>query len=262
MTDISKQVVTDICEELDGEAHSLGFESHNYADVMRSLFDRTEALEAFISKQYPGFDVDEAMTLFNVPAESRRDDFLQQFRRDDVLATEGAEARYIEDGENACPSCGGSGHKDDATPAAQGVVKPLEWEVFDVGTAWAHSPFGTYRYNFPKLTLSTQKNYVVDEFEDCEMSSLEAAKAAAQDDYERRIRSAFTTPPADTVAEAVKAEREACAKWHDDWIADLVKEHGSYDPTTGQTEFPEWVDDRLEWHEDAANAFRARGEAT
>lgn len=27
-----------------------------------------------------------------------------------------AETRWIEDCENACPCCGGSGHKDDATP--------------------------------------------------------------------------------------------------------------------------------------------------
>lgn len=70
-------------------------------------------------------------------------------------------------------------------------VKPLAWEVFDAETAWAHSPFGTYRYDAPKLTLSTQKNYVGDGLGNWRMGDFEAAKAAAQADYERRILSAL-----------------------------------------------------------------------
>jgi len=34
-----------------------------------------------------------------------------------VFATTGAEERYVADTENACPACGGSGHKDDARAA-------------------------------------------------------------------------------------------------------------------------------------------------
>ena len=48
-----------------------------------------------------------------------------------IFATSGAEARYVEDGENACPVCGGSGHKDDAQAAldritAEAVDEALE----------------------------------------------------------------------------------------------------------------------------------------
>ena len=34
-----------------------------------------------------------------------------------VFSTTGAEERYVADTENACPACGGSGHKDDANAA-------------------------------------------------------------------------------------------------------------------------------------------------
>lgn len=64
----------------------------------------------------------------------------------------------------------------------------------------------------------------------------------------------------EAVAKAVAEEREAIAKLHDEELEALVEESGSYDPSTGQTEFPEWVEDRLEWHEDYAAKVRARSE--
>lgn len=41
-----------------------------------------------------------------------------QIARGDVFADADTEARWIEDSKNACPACGGSGHKDDAAPAS------------------------------------------------------------------------------------------------------------------------------------------------
>jgi hypothetical protein len=44
-----------------------------------------------------------------------------QIKAGAAFATSGAEERWVEDMENACPACGGSGHKDDAahTPERQ-----------------------------------------------------------------------------------------------------------------------------------------------
>ncbi|WP_133170010.1 hypothetical protein [Shimia abyssi] len=41
---------------------------------------------------------------------------------------------------------------------------------------------------------------------------------------------------------------DEAAQWHDEQIKILVNEEGSYDLTTGQSEFPEWVKDRLKVH--------------
>ena len=40
-----------------------------------------------------------------------------EFHAHTCLVTNGAEDRWVEDTENSCPHCGGSGHKDDATKA-------------------------------------------------------------------------------------------------------------------------------------------------
>lgn len=42
-----------------------------------------------------------------------------QIERGDVFSDTNPEARWIEDMENACPACGGSGHKDDAALAGE-----------------------------------------------------------------------------------------------------------------------------------------------
>lgn len=92
---------------------------------------------------------------------------------------------FVEDCRSA------SGLTEAIVDALPGMIKPLEWEVFDSETAWARSPFGTYRYGGEALTLSTQKNYVGDGLGNWRMVNIDAAKAAAQADYTRRIMSAF-----------------------------------------------------------------------
>lgn len=42
-----------------------------------------------------------------------------QIERGDVFSDTNPEAHWIEDMENACPACGGSGHKDDAALAGE-----------------------------------------------------------------------------------------------------------------------------------------------
>ena len=67
----------------------------------------------------------------------------------EVLATSGAEQRWIESMENACDCCGGSGHKDDMKPATvqqAALIKALE-EIRELNTTgrdenghkWANS---------------------------------------------------------------------------------------------------------------------------
>ena len=58
-----------------------------------------------------------------------------QIKAGGVFATSGAEERYCEAQENACPACGGSGHKDDAAEALLAMnraakaplIEALEW---------------------------------------------------------------------------------------------------------------------------------------
>lgn len=47
-----------------------------------------------------------------------------------VFATTGAEERYVADTENACPACGGSGHKDDARAALDRIKAEAVKEAF------------------------------------------------------------------------------------------------------------------------------------
>jgi hypothetical protein len=74
------------------------------------------------------------------------------------------------------------------------VVKALEWEESANGNRWsAPSVLGEYRiYTYSRsgtVELSCGPSIIIAE---CE--SIEAAKAAAQADYEQRIRSTLATP--------------------------------------------------------------------
>lgn len=62
-----------------------------------------------------------------------------------------SEERWAESMENACPYCGGSGHKDDIRADLHVKVKPLEWKKGEFKlkdgntyTSVAHTPFGVY----------------------------------------------------------------------------------------------------------------------
>jgi hypothetical protein len=86
------------------------------------------------------------------------------------------------------------------------------------------------------------------------------AKAAAQADFIARI-TAWLDPAAlaAMLAEAVKAEREACARVLDARMEEIVKDEGSWEPDTNVTNLPEWAETACEELEAAAAAIRARG---
>lgn len=46
-----------------------------------------------------------------------------QIKAGGVFADTNPEAQWIKDGENACPACGGSGHKDDAAPSIERIKR-------------------------------------------------------------------------------------------------------------------------------------------
>lgn len=46
-----------------------------------------------------------------------------QIKAGGVLSTTDAEARWVKDQENACPCCGGSGHKDDTRASLDRIVQ-------------------------------------------------------------------------------------------------------------------------------------------
>lgn len=100
--------------------------------------------------------------------------------------------------------------KDQKLEAAQGVVKPLEWDQHPDEQEWyaklEEQEGDTFERGY--MILSAQSHFTLyDGFASRarvlgHYTLAPDAKAAAQADYERRILSAFTTPPADTVAEA------------------------------------------------------------
>lgn len=95
-----------------------------------------------------------------------------------------------------------------ALPAAHVAVKPLEWH----GTA-AHSAWGHYRICYldgatvwdTVLALSLNGVIMLDKGRWNEGDE-DAVKAAAQADYESRIRSALTAKPSPDVAALVEAD--------------------------------------------------------
>lgn len=111
-------------------------------------------------------------------------------------------------------------------------VKPLEWEDWSAQhrtNLTAMTQFGRYgviQLHFPEM------HYKIEPPVGKPLSALtlEAAKAAAQADYETRIRSALVPAPAvpddvagliaERVREAVEAEREACAKVADEYASE------------------------------------------
>lgn len=100
-------------------------------------------------------------------------------------------ARLIADAIAADRSVRGS-----ALTAGQGVeVHPLEWDPYR-----AETPFGYYLVNdqrdVPASELKGRLPFLLTgtRLDNSRHETLEAAKAAAQADYERRIRSALATP--------------------------------------------------------------------
>ena len=75
-------------------------------------------------------------------------------------------------------------------------------------------------------------------------------------DARRGSRAAQLTPD-QYLLEGARAMQEAAARYIDKRLADYIKEHGTYDPTTGVTEFPgngeEWTFEQ----EETAAAIRA-----
>ena len=109
-----------------------------------------------------------------------------------------------------------------AIPAAQVAVKPLEWDR-DWQTSFTMrsmkkvddgcevhfidyvSGKGLYKI---RISTVAKPGYIRVTYDGSEFPSLEAAKAAAQADYEARIRSALTVTPAQDVAGLVEARRK------------------------------------------------------
>ena len=73
------------------------------------------------------------------------------------------------------------------------AVKPLVWQNFDAWTFWAESAVGTYHVDARNGFWVTKNEYQNASRIVYEIDDLETAKAAAQADYEARIRSALTT---------------------------------------------------------------------
>ena len=106
-------------------------------------------------------------------------------RRRDAQATIRAQKPDLSDGaiQWACDAI-------DALPAVQVGVKPLEWQTWEHGTSWADSIFG--RYSVWDGHWREPNGYGGRASADPE--------AAAQSDYDARIRSALTVQPAPEVA--------------------------------------------------------------
>lgn len=119
-------------------------------------------------------------------------------------------------------------------------VKPLDWHNFDAWTYWAEAVCGTYhveeRNGWWQVELRVGGlAHIVAVTDDTLPANLEAAKAAAQADYEARILAALTPTPvdasqaADPVVNAPDpaAIREALliVQSH----ADYVRDEGAYD---------------------------------
>ena len=100
-----------------------------------------------------------------------------------------------------------------AQPAASSApmrVKPLEWHNFDAWTHWAEGACGTYhveeRNGYWQVELRVGGLvHGVTATDDTTPADLDAAKAAAQADYEARILAALE--PAPDMAELVEALR-------------------------------------------------------
>lgn len=105
-----------------------------------------------------------------------------------------------------------------ALPAVQVGVKALEWEATDwwVGDGvkgendceWEASNAGGWLYQIEWMGAGDFRLTMHDHEVILTEGGLKAAKAAAQADYEARIRSALTVQPAPEVAALVEALRE------------------------------------------------------
>ena len=77
-----------------------------------------------------------------------------------------------------------------AIPAVQVGVKPLEWQALDNGTCWSKPTLSGIIYH------ATQEGWCLRNGALTHADGIEAAKSAAQANYEARIRSALTVQPA------------------------------------------------------------------
>ena len=113
-----------------------------------------------------------------------------------------------EDARNAVVQSGGAMDAVaaiNALPAVQVGVKPLEWE--ERGTDFWRA-LGTDRV-YEVIALADGRFFLTNGPRLSDYPTLEAAKAAAQADYDARIRSALTVQPAPEVAALVEAAKEA-----------------------------------------------------
>lgn len=120
-------------------------------------------------------------------------------------------------------------------------IKPLEWiqrDGFDIYDA--HSGAGEYRVD-DAFQVPTSKGIrtALPRWKSAfgiphECASIAEAFAEAEAHHERLVRSLIDIVPTPSFADGI----EAAAKWVAKRRDDYVSEHGSYDPTTGVTEFP------------------------
>ena len=90
----------------------------------------------------------------------------------------------------------------------------------------------------------------------------QAAMAAAQADFEARICSMIELPVrsvADVLTEGRKLGVELAAEWVDQRCFGYVAEHGSYDPSTGATEFSSAGEEYVAELAEIAEGLRAFG---
>ena len=115
-----------------------------------------------------------------------------------------------------------------ALPAVQVGVKPLEWGV-TAKREW--TALGAAGYSSIVETLSPKGKFheVIHAFGVLH-DTLEAAKAAAQADYEARIRSALTVQPAPAQTPDVAALIEALRRWESYGCPDCGSDCGSANP--------------------------------
>lgn len=138
------------------------------------------------------------------------------------------------------------------------LVKPLVWTKHPKIDGWrCDTIVGTYKVFGIGPTPSWDFDGLDGEARSCVAGTIEAAKAAAQADYARRIAAALDPDAiANMVQEAVKAEREACARM----IEDAVIEGRRDVALAGKR--PSYADEKaVEMLMAFTAAIRARGEA-
>lgn len=103
-----------------------------------------------------------------------------------------------------------------STPAiGTGEVKPLEWAIREhtiYPTYAAKSVAGMYHIVSKYITKETEFSVSIDGKHFAHSLNIEGAQAAAQADYEARIRSALVSPPVSDLRDVIEIIRDAHTK--------------------------------------------------